>query len=167
MLDPRQPLRVRMGDLAVHDATEAPGGLAVYGLGSCVAVFLHDRGRRIGGLAHVLLPEPRSSSPASTAPARFAGGAVEELLRAILARGTRRHRLVAKVAGGARMFDLAAPEREGLGARNVRAALEALRLNAIPVAAVDVGGTAGRTIVADLESGAMTITGLSREPRVL
>jgi chemotaxis protein CheD len=148
-----------MGEFLVRRAEEAPLGLTIRGLGSCVAVFLYDGGRGLGGLAHVLLPEPLEGSPL-TRPGRFAPTAVAGMLDEILQRGGRRERLRAKLAGGAHMFSNGLPERQTVGERNVRAALQALERESIPVAAADTGGSWGRTLLADLASGTLRITSL-------
>ena len=157
---------VPMGRLAVHSVEEAPAGLAVFGLGSCVAVFLHDPRSRLGGLAHIFLPGQRNVGEISpTSPAVWAGSGVAALARAMLARGARRETLIAKVAGGSRMFRRLDPFRDGIGERNVHAVLEALRAESIAVVSTDVGGTHGRCLVADLETGRVLITSARRAPK--
>ena len=53
------------GEILVHVAEYKVGGagdiLLTIGLGSCVAVALHDPKVRVGGLAHILLPSPALS----------------------------------------------------------------------------------------------------------
>ena len=36
--------------------------MGTIGLGSCVALILHDRRRSLGGLAHIMLPESRGNA---------------------------------------------------------------------------------------------------------
>ena len=48
-------LIVRVADLAVGERGDV---LVTVGLGSCVAILLHDADAGVGGLAHVLLPAP-------------------------------------------------------------------------------------------------------------
>ncbi|HKY33109.1 MAG TPA: chemotaxis protein CheD [Candidatus Polarisedimenticolia bacterium] len=158
------PETVHIGELLVRSADEAPGGLLVPGLGSCVAVFLHDAPRRLGGLAHILLPEPMPHSPLLD-PGRFAPTAVAALVDRLMQRGARRELLVAKVAGGATMFARVNGVRDSMGDRNVRAAMEALAREAIPVAAMDVGGSSGRTVRASLADGRVRINTLRGRPR--
>jgi len=164
----RQPERVGIGEYLVRTWQEAPGGLAIYGLGSCVAVFIHRSGARgggaggNGGLAHILLPEPPRDAPPSGGGA-FAALAIPAMVEALRGLGCRRRELRAKVTGGAHMFSFGASERETLGERNIRAALQALSKESIVVAGMDIGGSYGRTLVADLTSGAVRITSLKRE----
>ena len=159
-----RPESVGIGEFMVRRVDEAPLGLTIRGLGSCVAVFLYEEGRRLGGLAHILLPEPLDGSPL-TRPGRFAATAVAGMLDEILQRGGRRDRISAKLAGGSRMFSNGQPDRETVGERNIKAALQALDRESIPVAAMDVGGTCGRTLLADIAAGTMRITSLRHPPR--
>jgi len=160
-----QPVRVRMGEVVAARDADAPGGLAICGLGSCVAVFLYEARRlKVGGMAHVLLPEPLPGSPL-TAPGKFAPTAVAALADRLIQLGAARGALRAKLVGGARMF--AFGPRESLGDRNVAAALEALHREGIPVAGMDTGGTAGRTLLARIGTGEVRVTSLRGEPRLL
>ena len=68
--------RVRVADYAVA-AGEAV--ICTIGLGSCVAIVLHDPEARIGALAHVLLPDETMSRDKSNR-AKFPGTAVPLLL---------------------------------------------------------------------------------------
>ena len=156
--------RVRMGEFLVR---EAPAHLAIYGLGSCVAIFVYGTDKRIAGLAHVLLPAPAAGSPRGPA-GKYADTAIAAIVGQILEIGGRRDRLIAKVAGGAHMFG-ASPvaDRETLGERNIRAALEGLRSNGLEVAGMDIGGSYGRTILAEAETGLLRITSLKREPKLI
>ena len=149
-----------MGEFLVR---EAPARLAIYGLGSCVAIFIYETERRFAALAHVLLPAHAQGMPRGPA-GKYADTAVAAILGDILELGGSRERLVAKVAGGAHMF-AATPsaERETLGERNIRAALESLGRNGVEIAGMDIGGSYGRTIVADAATGMLRITSLKRE----
>ena len=151
-----------MGEFLVR---EAPSQLAIYGLGSCVAIFLYETEKRIAALAHVLLPAPTSGSPRGPA-GKYADTAIAAMVGNILEVGGRRERLIAKVAGGAHMF-AASPvsDRETLGERNIRAALEGLKRHGLEVAGLDIGGAYGRTVLADAGTGALRVTSLKREPK--
>ena len=66
--------RVLVG-ISELEAARAPGTLGALGLGSCVAVILHDGHARIGGLAPVLLPSPSVGRRNHDAPGRTVGEA--------------------------------------------------------------------------------------------
>lgn len=116
-------------------------------LGSCVAVALHDPRRTFGGINHYLLPRGTSDS----ASARFGTVALPRLLREVLALGSDKSHLQAKVFGGA--STLKSISDGGLGMANVELALAFLAAEHIPVVAQDVGGTRGRKLVFQTRTG--------------
>jgi chemotaxis protein CheD len=135
----------------------APARLAVYGLGSCVVIFVNDPDLRLGGLAHALLPDEPFEAPQHRL-GRYVPAAVRSLVADLEEAGADRSRLVAKVAGGASLFRRAPASRttRTVGTRNVEAALRCLALLDVPVARADVGGGRGRSVVADLNDGSLT-----------
>ena len=146
---------LQAGELRV---AEAPARLAIHGLGSCVAVFVYDPEARVGGMAHILLPSPPRDDEAGSS-GRYATTAVAAVVAESIRLGARRAALHAKVTGGSRMFAFdAGKDRPTVGDKNVAAALRALREAGVTIVATDVGGDHGRTVVADLQDGTLTIT---------
>lgn len=127
-------------------AVERDGVLVSLGLGSCVAIMLHDPHACIGGMAHVLLPS-KSLSHDQDKPAKFPETAVPLLIQRLVAAGAGRHRLVAKLAGGASMFaQLMTPGTVQMGERNIAASRSVLREVAIPIIGESVGGERSRSV---------------------
>lgn len=155
--------QVRLSEMHVLSGT---GALTAVGLGSCVAVALHDAQRRVAGLAHVLLPDPSAGREAS--PGRFASTAVPALLHRVEQAGAERAAVRAKLAGGASMFGGLAPNGvAAVGRRNAEAAKKALAELGIPVVAEDLGGNWGRSIHFDVATGRMVVSNVLREDVVL
>ena len=130
-------------------------------LGSCVGVVLHDRTLKLGGLAHVVLPDSRGNVDH---PGKYADTAIPALIADLekLMRGKSNGRLVAKLAGGASMFQPGAGAPASLAARNIgqlnREAVEALLTTLrIPIIARDLGGDGGRNLVFDPATGLVQI----------
>ncbi|MGH7701401.1 MAG: chemotaxis protein CheD [Gemmatimonadales bacterium] len=145
---------VKVADWAV---AQGGGVLVTLGLGSCVAIMLHDPQAGVGGMAQVLLPSGSLARDA-TNPAKFPETAVPLLIERLTALGGTRGRIVAKLAGGASMFaQLMSPGTVQMGERNVVAAREALRHAAIPVVAEAVGGDRGRTVRFHVRDGRVEI----------
>lgn len=69
-------------------------------LGTCVGVTLYCKSTGIGGMIHLLLPEPVSKT-AVDQPEKYASTGVPLLIESVLAKGAQRQSLVACVAGGA------------------------------------------------------------------
>ena len=150
--------RVLVG-ISEMEAARAPGTLGALGLGSCVAVILHDPQARIGGLAHVLLPSPSVGRKNHDAPGRYAPTAVDELLRKMRDLGASPARVTARLVGGASMFTgLQPPGTIQMGERNVHAAREALHRHGIRLTGEVVGGDYGRSVELDLDSGRVRVT---------
>ncbi len=141
--------------IAHHAVAKGRGRLVSVGLGSCVAITIHDPLAKISGMAHVLLPDPIGASAAEH-PAKFATTAVPLLLREMRALGAKGP-YTAKLAGGASLFGTLLTTGGTMGARNIVAARAALEMARVEVKAEDVGGAAGRTVVMDVSSGALTI----------
>jgi chemotaxis protein CheD len=148
-------LLVRVAELRTGTADDI---LVTVGLGSCVAILLHDAESKVGGLAHVLLPSPALSRVDGN-PAKFPQSAVPQLLQLMAAAGARPERITARLAGGASMFAaLAPPGTVQMGERNVVAARQALSSNGIPLVGEAVGGDFGRTVRLRVGDGRVEIS---------
>jgi len=129
-------------------------------LGSCVGIVLYDRLARLGCLAHIVLPAAHGSVDH---PGKYADTAIPMLIADFNRRlvGKARPRLIAKLVGGAKMFqmDPGVPENSGLniGRRNQEAIEQILKTLTIPIIARDVGGSAGRRLTLDTTSGMVTV----------
>lgn len=145
---------VGMADLNVAGD---PDRLITYGLGSCVGLVLYDAQRRIGGMAHFMLPSSLSASDRSN-KAKFADTAVPILIERLEKKGARRGAMIAKIAGGAHMFSAnTSSDVIKVGARNAAAAMDILRRLNIPLRANETGGTFGRTIELSTATGQLFI----------
>lgn len=134
------------------------GILAVAGLGSCVAVMLYDPLSRVGGLAHVLLPDPTFSSQPHRRW-RYATTAIPELIHELVLAGADRQRLTARIVGGATMFqDIMPKNQPNIGERNIRAARTVLGEAGVPILAEQVGGDFGRSVEFDLGDGVVRVS---------
>lgn len=151
------PERESMVKVAEWAAERGGGVIVTLGLGSCVAIMLHDPDARAGAMAHVLLPSQSLSRDASN-PAKFPETAVPFLIERLRQLGAEPRRLVAKLAGGASMFaQLMTPGSLQMGERNIRAARTALRAAAIPVTGEAVGGGSGRSVRFHVANGRVEI----------
>jgi chemotaxis protein CheD len=108
-------------------------------LGSCVATCLWDEVAKVGGMNHFLL----ANEPDQCAEGyRHGLHAMELLINDLLKKGAQRHRLKAKIFGGAMMQN-----RFGrIGKANAEFALHFLKSEDIPILAQSLGGTMARRI---------------------
>lgn len=162
-MKPRQTF-VKVAHHAVGGADDV---LITLGLGSCVAICVTDRVARVGGLAHVLLPEPALARDQSN-PSKFAATAVPLLLEEMRALGAKPGRMEARLVGGASMFTtLMVPGTLNMGERNIRAAREALRKAGVPILGEAVGGDFGRSVRMTVAEGSTRVTSVGRPDVVL
>jgi chemotaxis protein CheD len=134
----------------------APEVLVTYGLGSCLGITLYDPQKQVGGLAHTLLPLSRPDDRGRAS--KYVDTAIRLMMEELIALGADKPRLVAKISGGANMFEpLHSSGTEVIGLRNARAARETLELLGIPLLAEDIGGNHGRTVEFDLATGEVRV----------
>lgn len=153
--------------LGEHAARPAPARLAALGLGSCVAVILHDPEHRVGAMAHVVLPS-QSLSRDRERPGRFAELAVPLLLGEMETLGVDRRQVTARLVGGASMFGALIPAGSmHMGQRNVSACRTAVRSAGLRVVAEDVGGERGRSIWFDVATGQVQVRSVGHDPIAL
>lgn len=157
--------RVAISEVRV---AEAPAILVTYGLGSCLAVAIYEADKKMGGLAHTLLPAPRTGAE-ETRPTKFVTLAIRIMVADLCGRGAQIGGLCAKLVGGATMFQPLQPvaSEEMIGARNIRAARETLHDLGIPLVAEDVGGNHGRTVEFDLATGEVRVRSVRGNDRLL
>lgn len=153
-------------DIADFAVANGDAVLVTSGLGSCVAVALHDPTTGIAGLAHILLPSA-GLGPPSIHPAKYADTGILLLAEEMRRRGAAGNRMVARLAGGARMFAALLSSGINMGQRNIDATRKALYRLTIPVVAEDVGGEYGRSVRVVAATGAMTVRSLAGGDREL
>ena len=65
--------------VAEYFVTHNPHVLASFGLGSCVGIALYDERKKIGGLAHIMLPDSKAITKRGGA-GRYADTAIEAMV---------------------------------------------------------------------------------------
>ena len=147
-------IKVGMADLSI---AKEPDVLTTLGLGSCVGIALYDSAIKLGGLAHIMLPDSTQIKNNSN-KAKFADTAIELLIEQMLSEGARKNRIVAKIAGGAHMFDFKnMDDMMRIGTRNVTAVTQILKEIRIPIIAQDTGDNYGRTIELHTLTGTLRV----------
>lgn len=157
-------IKVGMADLKV---VKSPDGVTTLGLGSCVGIAVRDPVTKIGGLAHIMLPDSTAIRNNANIP-KFADTGIEELVKQIVALGASRTRLVAKIAGGAQMFSFSSKsDMIRVGERNVAACKQKLAEMKIPILAEDTGDSYGRTVIFYPETGDFVIRAVGKSEAVI
>jgi len=122
--------------------------LITLGLGSCVCLAMYDAINKIGGLAHILLPNSNGREES----AKYADQAVKLMVRDMKKLGAKN--IVAKIAGGSEILPILDMK---IGERNVKIVKEQLKMYNIKLIAEDVGGSIGRSVFFYIKDGRMLI----------
>ncbi len=143
---------VNMADIGV---LQHQGALRTL-LGSCIGVFLYERRLKLSGLAHIVLPD---SMGRQQSLGKYADTAIPETIRQMIAlAGCTRLSLTAKVAGGANMFlHVKSTNSLPIGEQNILAVEKALARSGIPILGRHLGGSFGRRMIVDVETGSVQI----------
>ncbi|MBO4901664.1 MAG: chemotaxis protein CheD [Lachnospiraceae bacterium] len=157
-------IKVGMADLKT---CKAPDAITTLGLGSCVGIAIRDPVTKVGGLAHIMLPDSTAIQGASHVP-KFADTGIAELVKVVVAAGANRSRLVAKIAGGAQMFSFQnKSELMTVGQRNVEAVTRILKEMKIQILAQDTGANYGRTVEFFPETGDFVIKAVGKPVKTI
>ena len=153
-------IKVGMADLKVARNTDDV--LITLGLGSCIGIALYDPVVKLGGLAHIMLPDSTRIKN-NTNIAKFADTGIDELIRLMVASGASKARLVAKIAGGAKMFEVSSTTSIGnVGDNNAVASRERLKHHGIRLLAEDTGLNYGRTVELHCADGSYVIKAVGK-----
>ena len=157
-------IKVGMADLKI---AKNPDILTTLGLGSCIGIAVWDPMTKIGGLAHIMLPDSTKIRNNSNI-AKFADTGIDELIRLMLQAGANKNKLVAKIAGGARMFEVSGATTVGtIGEKNAIASKEKLKQLGIPLLAEDTGLNYGRTVELDCSNGNYLIKAVGKQVKTI
>lgn len=157
-------IKVGMADMNICTGSDS---ITTLGLGSCVGVVIWDPASKICGMVHVMLPDSTLIRN-NTNVAKFADSGIDELLKRVLAKGAKRQNLIAKIAGGAKMFSVNnKSDLISIGDRNVEASIKKLKELKIPLKAQDTGETYGRTVTFYPENGEYHIKRVGREVKII
>ena len=154
--------RINMVGIGALKIVAAPEKLRTV-LGSCIGIALFDPQLRIAGLAHSILPEGAEEIEQL---GKFADQAVDNLVVRLMALGASRTRLTAKLVGGAAMFGTANNGAQ-LGERNAEGARRRLQAHDIPIIAEAVGGTKGRKVLVNPDTGNVEVAIIGSEPVII
>ena len=140
------------------------GMLITYALGSCIGVCLYDPRLKLAALVHIMLP--LNMEAGRKTPYKYADTGIRETLREMERQGAARSRVVAKIAGGAKMFDIGGGSLGNIGQRNIDSVRMVLKREGVRLAAEDVGGTAARTLLFDPATGQGCIRSYGKPERI-
>lgn len=131
------------------------GILTTYALGSCIGICLYDPVIKLGGLLHIMLPLNMEAGRKN--PLKYADTGMSEMIKQMTLKGAKTARLTAKLAGGAKMFEVNGGSLGNIGQRNIESVHMQLKKHGIRLLKEDVGGLVARTLLFDVSNGMATI----------
>lgn len=128
------------------------GMLITYALGSCIGICLYDSTIKLGAMIHIMLPLNMEAGRKNTM--KYADTGIRETLKQMEAKGAVRSRITAKLAGGAKMFEITGGAGLGnIGQRNIESVHLNLKKEGIRILKEDLGGSVARTLLFDVSTG--------------
>ncbi|MFH1156782.1 MAG: HDOD domain-containing protein [Pseudomonadota bacterium] len=122
-------------------------------LGTCVGVALYDRMAGVGGMIHILLPEP-SSELAPEYPEKYASTGLPMMIRELYKLGADRENLTATIAGGALVGPLSQLDINlDIGGRSTEIANALVEKEGIRILKSETGGFFTCTLELDMTTG--------------
>lgn len=154
-------LELKTGELAIGKDGDV---FRTGSVGSCLVIALYDKEKRIGGLAHSMLPQGQSvfvNGTPDLSPGNMSGKyvneAIDTIIAAMRAAGADQQKIYARLVGGASMFKRLTGDKFGIGFQNISAAHAHLSNIHIPIENEDTGGTSGKAVEFDLRTGILKI----------
>ena len=139
--------------------------LITYALGSCIGICLYDQKIKLAALVHIMLPLNMETGRKN--PLKYADTGIRETLRMMEAKGASRSRITAKIAGGAKMFDVNGGSMGNIGQRNIESVHMNLKKEGIQLLREDVGGSVARTLLFDPATGLGCVRSYGRKELII
>jgi putative nucleotidyltransferase with HDIG domain len=126
-------------------------------LGTCVGLAMHCDASGVGGIIHLLLPEP-ATGLAISQPEKYATSGVPLFIDALIAAGAHRDSLSASIAGGALVGPLSRQDLDlDIGGRTVEVVKKILKKENIKIVYSETGGFFTCSVNLNMTSGQVDI----------
>ncbi len=122
-------------------------------LGTCIGVALYDSTKKIGGMIHILLPEPPSAMSVDF-PEKYASTGIPMLVNELIRLGTAPENLQASIAGGALMGPVSRQDMNlDIGGRSSEIVVSILKSFGIKIIKSETGGFFTCTLELNMKTG--------------
>ena len=124
------------------------------GIGSCVVVAAYDSIKKVGALAHVMV---HGAAPKDkvTQQTRYAANAINEMIEQMTILGADKDNIETCLIGGGNVLKRV---DDTICQNNISSVLKILHKKGLKIRKKAVGGTARRTVLFDIENGAIYYT---------
>ncbi|MCK5706802.1 MAG: chemotaxis protein CheD [Candidatus Aureabacteria bacterium] len=151
----KEKLIVAVSDCIFSDRIDTE--IVTYSLGSCLGITVYDKKLKIGGMAHMMLPDSRlRAEKAEQNPYQFVDIGVTELLKQAFSLGMKKNTMEIKLCGCANVLDTKDLFR--IGKRNYMIARKLLWKNSLLILSESIGGEQSRTIRLNIETGDLHVS---------
>lgn len=149
--------------MASSGIMKGDGILVTIGVGASIAVALYDPDVKISGLVHAILPTSHNVKVNSNIY-KFVDLSVLKMTKDMILQGAKQERIIAKIVGGAKIFDFEVNESLiQAGQRNIFATQNILKKLNIKIVGEDTGGSFGRAIFFNSKDGVIIIKSVHKE----
>lgn len=147
---------IGVADLKISgDVTDV---LITYALGSCLGITVYDIKLKRAGLLHCMLPDSSlDRNKAAGNPFLYVDSGMKTMLDDFYRRGSRKHDLLIRVAGGSSSKVNEEEDFFQIGRRNFVSLRKYLWDEGLMLKAYDVGGYGSRTVTLEVGNGKMLI----------
>jgi len=155
----QQNQRVDLGEIHV-----SKNRLTIYtvpNLGTGVALTIYDTINKVGGVAHIVMPESSlGNNYNEELPGKYANLAIPQLLEKYTELGGQKRGSVVRMVGGAQLFNFGGGGGNmlNIGARNATAIRAAMSKLGFVIEKADTGGNKGKAIRFVLASGQLFVS---------
>ena len=150
--------QVELGEIKVTDQKATV--MVIPNIGTGVAVVIYDMQNKVGGIAHVVLPESSlSNAHNEQMPGKYANLAVPLLLDKYTGMGGQKRATIVRMVGGAQLFNFGGGGGNilNIGARNATAIRAAMSKQGYAIEKADTGGNKGKAIRFVLATGQLYV----------
>lgn len=138
-------------------AVEVAGAGAILrsnAIGSCIVIAAYDSRKKVGAMAHIMLPG-RASKGADSKRTRYAADAIDEMINRMTRTGANQCDLEVCLVGAGNVLK---KQDDTICKDNIESTMELLGKKHIPVRAAALGGTERKGVSLDVESGSIYYT---------
>lgn len=123
--------------------------LSVNSLGSCIAVIAYCPKKRIGGIAHIMLPR-KSPSKKTKNKYRYVFDGIDKLINDISLYEVNKNDIIFGIVGGANVLKR---KHDKISQENIESVKDYFNKNNLKIIAKSIGGTNRRSAILNIKEG--------------
>ena len=141
---------VNTGDIALGEGDFVLRSVA---LGSCIAVVAYDSKKKIGAIAHIMLPGKAPENILEKT--RYAEDSIDEMIYRMLKKGSKHSDIEVCLVGGCNVLKR---KDDTICEANINSTTQLLSNKSIPIRAKALGGLERKSVFIDIKTGVISYT---------